>query len=158
MANTIAHNLREEKSTSQVYTKKRLNRSWVSKCRLQESNQGHKDFQSFALPTEIKRRAFQQRLRLYPKSETKSTTLSTFFINYSSIRAQFLPLQWETKGEKNQCGKRKQYDPGMCQENTPPFWYHLSQCRRWCAYPCTDEAQCRFQNARWGEYEGNLCP
>ena len=26
-------------------------------CRLQESNQGHKDFQSFALPTELKRRA-----------------------------------------------------------------------------------------------------
>ncbi len=26
------------------------------KCRLQESNQGHKDFQSFALPTELKRR------------------------------------------------------------------------------------------------------
>ena len=24
-------------------------------CRLQESNQGHKDFQSFALPTELKR-------------------------------------------------------------------------------------------------------
>ena len=28
---------------------------YKKKCRLQELNQGHKDFQSFALPTELKR-------------------------------------------------------------------------------------------------------
>ena len=39
-----------------LHIRKKLPFREPSECRLQELNQGHKDFQSFALPTELKRR------------------------------------------------------------------------------------------------------
>ena len=49
---------------------------------LQESNQGHKDFQSFALPTELRHQSFKTRVQIYMHfyySQKKSKKLSIGF-------------------------------------------------------------------------------